>query len=89
VEDDSFIQKKDSFALIPMISYSTPIITVIYPSSMPSNSTLVDPDVHYTVLKPVNPQSLLSLAQSSLASAFEISKVFLIVTLIQTAFMLL
>lgn len=83
------MDRKDSFGLVSMLSYSTPIITIIYPSQMPANGTLVDSDVHYTVLKPVDYQSLLSLAQTSLASAFGIPKVFLIGTLIQTVFMLL
>jgi hypothetical protein len=40
-------------------------------------------------MKPVDYQDLLGFAQTSLASAFGISKVFLIGTLVQTAFLLL
>jgi hypothetical protein len=89
IEDNSLIDRKDSFGLVTMLSYSTPIITIIYPTQLPSNGTLVDSDVHYTIMKPVDYQDLLGFAQTSLASAFGISKVFLIGTLVQTALLLL
>lgn len=72
-----------------MINYSTPIITVIYPSPLPTNGTPLDPEIHYTALEPANYQPLLDLVQTSLATQLGMSSLLFVGTLVHMGFIIL